>query len=240
MRPTDSLMLIERPRMPVQPLLFAPVYRTLKDLILSGHLLPGSKLREEELAHQLNVSRTPLREAIARLAQERLVNTIPRRGAYVVNYTKTEIMEILAIRSVLEGLVGRLAAERISDDDLAFLANLFSAQNVKKGRRNPKLLVHADQRFHERILKSTGNSRLQDLMLNLNDQMQLVRLKTIQLPGRLASSIQEHFALLDAMQRRDAKAAEKCAQQHVLNVLQAVREKYDDAQTGEVNLMDRA
>lgn len=226
-------MLLDRLQMAVPPLLFTPVYQTLKELILKGDLRSGTKLREEELARQLRVSRTPLRAALSRLSQEKLVHIIPRRGAYVVDYSKSEIMEILEIRAALEGLVGRLAAQHVSVEDLEFLENLFSPQQMKQMRRNPQLLAQADERFHERILKSTHNSRLQQVMLNLNDQMQLVRLKTVQLPGRLGPSIQEHVALLQAMRRGDPAAAEERAREHVLNVWQAVRDKYHDTPTEE-------
>lgn len=217
----------------IPPLLIAPVYQNLRAMILSGRLPPGTKLPEEELARHLNVSRTPLREAIARLAQERLVNSIPRRGAFIVNFNKQEIIEILTLRAVLEGLAARLAAERISDEDLAEMTRLFSPKNVREGQRNPVLLVNADQHFHELILRSTGNSRLQDVMLNLNDQMQLVRRRTIVLAARLERSVKEHLDLLDALRRRDAKGAEAAALRHVTNVLQAVRDLYEDEPTAE-------
>lgn len=206
----------------------APVYEYLKELILSSKIPPGTKLPEEKLASKLGVSRTPLREAISRLAQENIVRLIPRRGAFTTKYTKAEIIEILEIREMLEGLTARLAVRNLDEEVLGILRALFSPQRARQMERNLSLLAKADARFHEVIVRATGNRRLIQLMSNLYDQMHMVRLRTITLPGRLKKSIQEHMEIMAALAKGDADLAEGCARRHIRNVLQAVVEKYQD------------
>ncbi len=204
----------------------APVYRCLKELILSGKIPPGTKLPEEKLAEKLGVSRTPLREAISLLAQENILRLIPRRGAYTIRYTKAEIIEILELREVLEGLAARLAVRNLDEEAFRTLRSLFSPQRTRQMEHNLSLLAKADARFHEEIVRTTKNHRLIQVMTNLYDQMHMVRLRTITLPGRLKKSIQEHRDIMAALLKGDPDLAEECARRHIRNVRDAVLEKY--------------
>jgi len=215
------------------PPLPAAIYATLKAQILGGHYPPGTKLGEEELAAQFSISRTPLLAVLGRLAEDGLVRSYPRRGAYIAAYTTSDILEILDIREVLEGLASRLAAVNMDRATLMELKALFAVPEVRKMRKDPSVLASADQRFHAAIVGCTRNGRLRDLMAKLNDQMQMVRMRTITLPGRLDASIREHQDLVSALTAGDPRVAEERARRHIRNVRRAVLEHYRDPQSTE-------
>ncbi|NIR89358.1 MAG: GntR family transcriptional regulator [Gammaproteobacteria bacterium] len=210
--------------------LSGPVYERLKELILSGRIAPGVKLDEEMLSRRFGVSRTPVREAVSKLAHEGLVQARPRRGAYVTNCSKTEILELLEVREVLEGLVARLAAHRMSDASVNALRELINPERVETLRTTePAALARADQQFHEALFRSTGNRRLIAIMSQLNDQMQLVRMKTMWLPGRLDQAMRETYDIIDALARRDPDLAEACARRHIRAAHDMVEKSMDEA-----------
>lgn len=198
------------------------VYAEIKALILDGEFKPGTKLGEEELAARFSISRTPLRAVLGRLADDGLVQIYARRGAFVANYGQQDILEILQIREVLEGLASRLAVLNIDGKTIGELKTLFSPGRVREMRKDFRKLAVADQKFHAVIVRCTRNKRLRDLMARFNDQMQMVRMRTITLPGRLDRSIREHQQLIEALAARDGPAAEDRARRHIRNVRRAV------------------
>jgi len=137
------------------------------------------------------------------------------------------------IREVLEGLASRLAAVNMDRATLMELKALFAVPEVRKMRKDPSVLASADQRFHAAIVGCTRNGRLRDLMAKLNDQMQMVRMRTITLPGRLDASIREHQDLVSALTAGDPRVAEERARRHIRNVRRAVLEHYRDPQSTE-------
>jgi DNA-binding GntR family transcriptional regulator len=212
------------------PPLGASVYAVLKSQILAGAFVPGTKLGEEELAARFSISRTPLRAVLSRLEQDGLVSVYPRRGAFTAVYSKADILEILQLREVLEGLVSRLAARYIDKPTLAELKSLFSSRRVREMRSDPNVLALADQQFHATLVRCSRNRRLSSVMAKLNDQMQLVRMRTITLPGRLDQSIREHQGMIAALAAGDETTAEQRARRHIRNVMRAVVDRYEEVQ----------
>jgi DNA-binding GntR family transcriptional regulator len=195
------------------------IYDILKKSIILRELKPGEKINEEELAKTLRVSRTPVRESLLRLEHEGIVRIIPRRGAFVVSLSKAKTIEVLQVREVLEGLVARLATNNMNDETLNRLRQCL--ENVASIQDNEdKLLKYtpADIEFHSLLLEACNNDLLKNLMKIVNAHLQMVRLRTVVLPGRPEQTVTEHFRILDAMERGDARSAEKQMRKHVESV----------------------
>lgn len=199
------------------------VYQRLKENIIRGHLPPGSKLVETEIANLLGVSRTPLREAINRLGQEGLVEILPRRGAFVKKHSLREIMENLEIREVLEGLAVRLAAKHATSKMIKEMKNCFKGFTPKKVQTDLPLYAERNVCFHNKIINASRNEKLIALIRNLYDQMDMVRLNTIALPGRARKSLTEHLNIIRLIEAKKGVEAEKYLRAHIRDLREAVK-----------------
>jgi DNA-binding GntR family transcriptional regulator len=191
------------------------VYEALKDAILRGTLPPGQRMVEAQLAEMLNVSRTPLREAILKLESDGLVRRLSSGGAQVRPISADEIRELYAIREVLEGLAVRDAATRINEAQLERLAQLArELEEIEHGGAVQRIAVLGEQ-FHQVILEASGNRQLAVHLRLLRDQIQRYRYLTIQVAGRGRAAAKEHAALLAVLRRRDPDQAERSMRRHV-------------------------
>ncbi len=208
----------EPPRLNSRPSLSEAVYEMIKQRLLSQELEPGTKLREEDLADQLGVSRTPVREAINKLEREGLVEIIPRYGTFVANISSKDVEEIYQIREALECLAMRLALPRFSKDKLLELARIHKECKVplEKGDFDP--FIKVDTAFHDLLVKLSKNKRLIRFMSNLNNQIRLGRLESFSVPGRARKSLAEHQRIIEAMLEGNAEEAENLVRQHSRNV----------------------
>lgn len=202
-------------------------YRRLREDILLGRLRPNEMLVEEELAEQLQVSRTPVRESLQRLAHDGLI-TSRRRRWMVYEHTIDEIREIYEIRAALEGYAARLAAQRASGEELAALVAL--ARTRPLGEMGDEVMVERNEAFHEAITRAAGNARLAELI-------QRTRLYYFnrQLAPRyhgtpLRESQEQHLALVHALEARDPDRAEMIVREHVLHALHVI--EHADAVSG--------
>jgi DNA-binding GntR family transcriptional regulator len=204
------------------PNLKEAVYQRLKDSIVRGEIPPGSKIVETLISRKLGVSRTPLREAINRLEQDGLVKLIPRRGTFVHTQSVAEIIESLEIREVLEGLAARLAAAHTPPDIIQKMKGCFddfSPNTVEKSIQNYAL---QNVRFHHLVIQASQNRRLITLIRNLYDQMDMVRLHTIVLPGRAKKSLAEHWMLIRLIEKKQGDQAEELLRAHIRDLRKAV------------------
>ena len=147
------------------------VFNTIKDGILSGRLRPGERLLENQLAEELGVSRTPIREALRMLEIENLVDLIPRKGAQVREMSEKDIKDVLEIRKVLEELAAGLAAENITRQSISDLkeAHLDFMKAFDRGDREG--VLEADTRFHDIIFCATKNDKLVQIKSNISIQI---------------------------------------------------------------------
>lgn len=187
------------------------VYQRLRENIANGSLSPGSSLKEADLVRDLGVSRTPIREALNLLWKEGLVEFVPGKGAFVKRWNRTEIIEVLLIREVLEGLAARLAAQKLTPRDLEQLSDYMDAY-----RRGQMDYAAADRRFHEHIVNASGVSRLTDLIHNLYDSLQMANMLRLMfmMPSRVEDSMAEHARIIEAFRRGDEDSAEMLAREH--------------------------
>jgi len=187
------------------------VYKIIKEGILNRKFLPGTQLKESDLVRKLGVSRTPIREALNQLSKEGIIEIFPRRGAFVKNCTKEEVIEILILREVLEGVAARLATLQMSDGLIEKLETLF-----KDYRRDSIDYAQADEQFHSEIIQASGSTRLVGLVNNLTDSLQMLDMRTVsfRFPERIKESLAEHLKIIDAFRARDALLAEKLTREH--------------------------
>ncbi len=193
------------------------VCEVLREAIRGGVLKPGEWLKENDLADELLVSRTPVREAIRKLEQEGYVVTVPRRGAYVASVSIRDINEIFEIRSALEVLACELAAERITEEEQERLERLLVAIGRAIEEHDMERIVQTDIEFHELLYQAARNERLLAIIGNLREQLTRFRTISMSYPGRLKATLEEHRSLVDAIGSGDARRARKMAAKHMEN-----------------------
>ncbi len=208
------------------------VYDLVKRRIVSNELPFGTKLSEDNLARQLGVSRTPIREALNRLAQEGLVTVSPGRGAFVATLSFDDMVQLLEIREALEGMAARLASSRITKSTLNKLRELLEVGAPERERNGYKGYLDADREFHDAITSACGNHHLSRLMRSLRDRIQMLRYRSVILPGRARKSFREHLQIIDALNRRDADLAEERIRTHIRNVQSDLRAALGNSSEG--------
>lgn len=191
------------------------VYESLKESILNGSLKPGEKLMESRIAEDLGVSRTPVREAIRKLEKEKYVKMIPRKGAYVEDLTMEDILEVLEIRIVLEGLASKLAARNISDEMKDRIRKNMKNFDNASSELDRKELISLDEKFHHIIYQSSGNKKLNEIVRELQDQFQRFRLSYFNELSSYMKLANSHNKLYQAIIDGDEKAAEEYAKEHI-------------------------
>ena len=180
-------------RLPERTNLRDQIYDILKRRIVLRQIESGKKINEEDLAKSLGVSRTPIRETLLRLEHEGIVKIIPRRGAFVVSQSKEKVMDLFEVREVLEGLVAQLATKNMNHELLDRLKRCLEKISSGDGDNN-RLLKYtpADVEFHATLLEASDNELLKSMMESVNVHLQMVRLRTVALPGRPEQTVKEH------------------------------------------------
>jgi DNA-binding GntR family transcriptional regulator len=200
------------------------VAEQLRELIFSGQVSPGDFLDEVKLAEQLEISRTPLREALKVLTAEGLVRHEPRRGCFVNEVTEQDLDEIFPVLALLEGRCAYEAARHASDADLATLEDLHQklARHAKARRINE--YYAANFAIHEAIILLANNRWLAGTIADLRKIVKLARLQQLHAPGRLDQSLSEHLAVFAALKARDAEGADAAMRTHITRQREALRE----------------
>ena len=191
------------------------VCEALRSAIRNGILEPGERLMEVQLAEELGISRTPVREAIRKLEQEGYVIMMPRRGTYVSSVSVNDIKEIFEIRSALESLSTGLAARRIEPDELEKLRALLTEIEGHIQRKDIDKIVETDIEFHGLLYQVSRNERLVTIISNLKEQLARFRTLSMSYPGRLQETLEEHRAMVEAIAANDVEAARDAAERHM-------------------------
>ena len=176
------------------------------------------RLDERQLSEDLGVSRTPVREAIARLAQEGFVRVAPRKGVYVVRKTKREILEMITVWAALESMAARLITLHAPDSEIATLRSLFATFENNQVQAKIDEYSETNIRFHQALLKMSHCELLNRMTENLFIHMRSIRMRTIAEDDRARRSIIDHMHIIEALERRDTELAERLARQHTLNL----------------------
>ena len=195
------------------------VFLTLEEEILSGELKKGETLTETSLSARLGVSRTPLRSALQRLAEEGLIEMKPNRGAVVIGIGTEELVDIYKIRMRLEGLASAEATRRISDEDKQRLREAVELSEFYITKKDAEHLKELDSEFHNVIYKASGNRLLCKTLSELHRNIQFYRKKSLAVADRLEKSVTEHREILSAIERGDAEAADRLTEAHIAAAL---------------------
>ncbi len=190
------------------------IYETLIEHLRSGTYRPGDRIRAEDVAKTFDVSRTPVREALSRL-QERGLLEMTATGLAVATLKRQSVLELYAVREILEGSSARFAAQHASPSDLSNLhriANAFTERSGEAGR-----VANLNRLFHDAIAEAAHNRYLMTMLDGMHDTVMLLPSTTFAAEGRQGAAIGEHAAILDAIERRDPDAAERFAREHIRN-----------------------
>ena len=189
-------------------------HERIREAIQDGRLAPGSRVRENEVAEWLGMSRTPVREAIFRLEAEGLLTHCSRQGLTVATLDYQAVIELYAMREVLEGTAGRLAALHASDAEVETLREMIEIER-EVSSEDAVRATQANRRFHQLLHHAAHNRYLLKSLNALGDAMILLGHTTLALPGRHTTALKEHAALYEAVERRDPEAAEEAARRHI-------------------------
>jgi len=193
------------------------VFLTLREAILKGYFKPGDRLMEVDLANELGVSRTPVREAIRKLELEGLVDMRPKRGAKVSSITLEDLNDVMEIRRHLEKLVVELSCVKATEEDVKEMEKCQQAFVEAVKSRDSTKIAEADVAFHDVIYKSTYNKRLIQILNNLHEQMYRYRLEYIKDEMKRTTLVEEHNRLITAIKEHDIDNAKCIIIRHVDN-----------------------
>lgn len=204
----------------------------LRQRIVEGHLAPGAKLNERELSELLQVSRTPLREAIKMLAAEGLVALLPNRGAVVVQLSEQDVADAFEVIAGLEGQSGELAAQRIGVAQLAEIRALHYEMLAAFTRRDLATYYRLNALIHTHINAAAGNRVLTQTWANLNARLQALRFRSNFDEAKWQRAMQEHDRMIELLADRDAAGLRALMTAHLLHKRDAVLEQLRTGQPG--------
>jgi DNA-binding GntR family transcriptional regulator len=189
---------------------------SLEDDIINGRRTPGERLDPEALGREFNVSRTPVREAIQQLVASGLVTVSPKKGTFVARVGIDQLIEMFEVMAELEGMCGRLAARRISEEELAGLREALARCEAAAEAGDPDEYYYENEEFHHRIYAASHNTFLAGEARQLKQRLKPYRRLQLQVRQRIGGSLAEHREIIAAIERGDAAAAEEALRQHVL------------------------
>jgi DNA-binding GntR family transcriptional regulator len=209
----------------------------LRQLIVEGHLAPGAKINERLLCEELQVSRTPLREAIKMLAAEGLVELLPNRGAAVARMSEDVLADTFEVIAVLEGQAGELAARRITAQELAELRALHYEMLAAYTRRDLPTYYRFNALIHNGISAAARNPVLEQTYRTVNARLQAVRLRSNMAEGKWAEAVKEHEKMIELLAKRDGPAMRALLIAHIEHkrdaILDLMRQGRLDTSLGE-------
>lgn len=198
------------------------VYSRLQEMIRSGSLRLGEQLDERTLASDLEVSRTPVREAIGQLVREGVVEYRPYRGNYIRKFTVKQVNDLFLVRAALEALAVRLAMPKISQEVVDKLRHILDNVHEALERNDMAAYSNADRAFHDALIHLTGNETLISSLDRLGFQIQMIRTIANRDPHVVERTHQERPRILAALEARDAELAARLMEEHIDGVRQAV------------------
>lgn len=206
------------------PLMRETIFKEIRKQILFGEMKPGQKIIEMELAEQLGVSRTPVREALHKLELERLVKIVPRKHCIVIGLTNENIKEIHMIRSLLEPVAASKAAEKITDEELDTLSKILDESEIYFENKNIEGLIHANDVFHNLIIEISESPRIIDILENLHDYVERFRYAFMSREDLAIRSLKEHREIFKHLKLRDSVKTREAVEKHLVGIFE-----YEDA-----------
>ncbi|MDR2745134.1 MAG: GntR family transcriptional regulator [Desulfovibrio sp.] len=198
-------------------------YEYLKNAIISSTILPGSPIREMELAEQLQMSRTPIREAMRALEAEGILINYPAQGTFVMSLTSSDVEEIYELRSLFELWALERSLPRITDEEVASLEKSFTSSFYTF---DWEACHNADRLLHALIVERSGSRRLSNFVNTLNTQTERIRRFSAKSPTRLQVSYREHMEILTLIRKRDIKSCADSLKKHLRSVANSAIEAF--------------
>lgn len=198
-----------------RPNLSEVAYEEIKEMILSGELAQGERIVLERMSEQLNLSITPIREALNKLAQDDLIKVTPRSSYEIISLTPEDIKDILGLREMIETFAVRTAGENLADFPVSFFRD-----NLRKVNSNGsyKKFVEVDIKFHETIVASSQNKKLWRLYSYIRNPERILMIPAAKIEGRIDCAVKEHLAILKAIENRDINATVERLASHIQGV----------------------
>ncbi len=198
------------------------VYTILRDAIVSAEFHPGQRLSEAELAERLGVSRTPIREALVRLRDDRLVEIVPQLGTYVSRISRQAIDDAQFVREALEGAAVRIAATRVRPEDVAALDAIIVRQREAFRESDIDRFYFFDDELHRSLCDLSGHGVAWSLSQRASGHLNRIRRLSMTLPAYIDEMIEEHVLVIDAVRRGEPQEAERALREHLQMVVSAV------------------
>lgn len=190
-------------------------YEAIRKLATEYKFRPGEKLNEVELARDMGLSRTPIREALQRLEREGFLTFVPNKGFFAEEVTPNSVRDLYEVRASLERTAFRMACERASMAEIQAACALWEERPMASSLTAWDLIAQADEAFHEAIARASGNARLVRLLEVINARVRFFRRIDLEQPERLERSFAEHAAIIECFRRRDAKKGGDLLEEHV-------------------------
>ena len=193
------------------------VFVKIENDILNGQYKPGDSLNESKVANELDVSRTPVREAIRQLELEGLVAYIPNKGAIVKGMSREDIKDIYDIRIKIEGLAAKRAADNITPAQLKELKEVVEFEEFYTNKGDTEQILKLDTKFHEIIFRASGSRFLNRKFTSFHHYIQRARSLSLMDKERAKTALKEHMAIMKAIEKKDKEKAEELMSQHIFN-----------------------
>jgi DNA-binding GntR family transcriptional regulator len=197
------------------------IYKVLKDGITSMNVYTEDaelRIDERRMSEQLGISRTPVREALARLEQEGFVDIQPRRGVYIKRKSLEEILEMITVWAALESMAARLATAQASAEEIASLRAMVAVYNTDAARAHLDEYSEANIQFHQRILELSKCKRLKDIADSLFVHMRAIRNRAMGERDRVQRSVVDHIEIIEAIETRQPELAERLVREHTMSL----------------------
>ena len=201
------------------------VYKTLFNAIVSGVIRPGDRLLEEEISNRLNVSRTPVRQALRVLERERLVEIIPYRGAVASTLSYGEAKELFEVSLSFEEFICGKAAQHVDSAGIDRLRDILDQYERSYANRNYENMQRLDYTFHIAIAEIAGNKFAQEIYTGIRAKMNIISIMTLSLINRPRSTLNEHRGVLSALEKRDKKLAKEKIKDHIEQISMVTLER---------------
>lgn len=200
------------------------IFNKIREDILNNRYTLGDKLVESRLAEDLEVSRTPVREALKQLELDGLVESIPNRGVIVKGLSNQDIYDIYTVRISIEAIAAEWAIERMSEDDLKELRDIFEMMEFFTMKQNCDKIFELNTEFHEKIYSCTKSRYLEHILRDFQLFIKSTRLKSLRIEGRLETALEEHRKILEAFEHKDIDEAKKYVARHVESARKNVKD----------------
>ena len=209
------------------------VFEKLQKAVFSGKFKSGDRITEKEIAEELKVSRTPVREALYRLASTGLIKIIPHRGFIISRWSSKEIKDVIELRIALEIFAVKLAIQRILPNEINELKTLIVKMDKAVKKEDMMKASHLNYLFHNKIILASKNKELFEVTEPIKNKIHHFRIISIFTPNRLKESYEEHKKILDAIINKDIELAQGLTSQHIKKVGFIIKEKIEEKQEQE-------